>query len=90
MGAIVGNPLRAGLGGFGAVTVLVAVLVVAMVLFTGISVRSAARGRHRAARWGVAVAGGGRPTTPRTASTTTNPTDPFGRAVKAPGWRRPR
>ncbi len=44
VGALVGNPLRAALGGFGAVTVLVALLVVAMVLFTGVSVSSAAGG----------------------------------------------
>ena len=44
VGALVGNPLRAALGGFGAATVLVALLVVALVLLTGVSVRAAAGG----------------------------------------------
>jgi S-DNA-T family DNA segregation ATPase FtsK/SpoIIIE len=35
VGAVVGNPLRAGLGGFGSAVVLMALLVVAMVLFCG-------------------------------------------------------
>ena len=83
VGAVVGNPLRAGLGGFGAVTVLLAVLVVAMVLFTGISVSSAARGVMRAARWGVAVAGAGPADDTVDDLDDENPTDPFGRAVKA-------
>ncbi|MGC8463605.1 MAG: DNA translocase FtsK 4TM domain-containing protein [Acidimicrobiales bacterium] len=41
LGAVVGDPLRAGLEGVGAATVLVAVLVVALVLFTGVTVRRA-------------------------------------------------
>ncbi len=82
VGALVGNPLRAGLGGFGAVTVLVAVLVVAMVVLTGVSVSSAARGIVRAARWGIAVAGGGPADDASDSLDDDNPTDPFGRAVK--------
>ena len=83
VGALVGNPLRDGLGGFGAVTVLVAVLVVAMVVFTGVSVSSAARGVMRAARWGISVAGGGPDDDHEDNLDDANPTDPFGRAVKA-------
>ena len=59
IGAVVGNPLRAGLGGFGAATVLLAVMVVALVLFTGVSVRTAAHGVSVAARWAFDVARGG-------------------------------
>ncbi len=85
VGALVGNPLRAALGGFGAVTVLVALLVVAMVLFTGVSVSSAAGGIVRAARWGAAVARGGPDEEPEDGiDDDDQPTDPFGRAVKAP------
>jgi S-DNA-T family DNA segregation ATPase FtsK/SpoIIIE len=59
IGAVVGNPLRAGLGGFGAATVLLAIMVVALVLFTGVSVRTAAHGVSVAARWAYDVARGG-------------------------------
>ncbi|MGA3148479.1 MAG: DNA translocase FtsK 4TM domain-containing protein, partial [Acidimicrobiales bacterium] len=83
VGALVGNPLRDALGGFGAVTVLVAVVVVAMVVFTGVSVSSAAHGVVRAARWGIAVAGGGPADDHEDDLDDVNPTDPFGRAVKA-------
>ena len=85
VGAVIGNPLRAGLGGFGAVTVLVAVLVVAMVLFTGVSVSTAAGGRRacrpmgrRGGPWRT------RPMTPRTASTTTT-----NRPIRSAGPSRP-
>ncbi len=44
LGLAVGRPLEAGLGGWGASVVLLAVLVVALVLFTGVSVREGARG----------------------------------------------
>jgi DNA segregation ATPase FtsK/SpoIIIE, S-DNA-T family len=84
IGAVVGNPLRAGLGGFGAATVLVAVMVVALVLFTGVSVRTAAHGLAVAARWAYDTARGG--PEGRTKAVEANvddehPTDPFGRAV---------
>jgi S-DNA-T family DNA segregation ATPase FtsK/SpoIIIE len=44
LGAALGNPLHAGLGSLGASVVLVAVLGCALVVFTGISLRTAARG----------------------------------------------
>jgi S-DNA-T family DNA segregation ATPase FtsK/SpoIIIE len=84
IGAVVGNPLRAGLGGFGAATVLVAVMVVALVLFTGVSVRTAAHGVTVAARWAFDLARGGpegRPTATAAEVEDEHPTDPFGRAV---------
>jgi S-DNA-T family DNA segregation ATPase FtsK/SpoIIIE len=83
VGAIIGNPLRAGLGGFGATTVLVAVLVVAMVLFTGVSIQSAVSGISRAVRWTVTAARG--ETEPGEAGLDDDdePTDPFGRSVAA-------
>ena len=58
VGAIVGNPLRSALGGFGATTVLLALLVVATVVFTGMSVSTAAGAVVRAVRWGAAAATG--------------------------------
>jgi S-DNA-T family DNA segregation ATPase FtsK/SpoIIIE len=81
VGALVGNPLRAAVGGFGAATVLVALLVVALVLLTGVSVRGAAGGAMRAARWAVAAARGGPVVDGEGVSEDDEPTDPFGRAV---------
>jgi DNA segregation ATPase FtsK/SpoIIIE, S-DNA-T family len=81
VGAIVANPLRAAIGGFGALTVLVAVLVVAMVLFTGVSVRSAAGAIVRMARQGASVARGGTERYAGDEPDNDHPTDPFGRAV---------
>ena len=52
MGALIGNPLGRALGGFGATTVLVAILVVAMVVLTAVSVSSAAGAVVRAATVG--------------------------------------
>jgi DNA segregation ATPase FtsK/SpoIIIE, S-DNA-T family len=80
VGAAVGNPLRNGLGGFGSAVVLVALLVVAMVLFTGVSIRSAARGLVRATQWTVAVVGGSMAVDPA-GDDDDDPTDPFGRRV---------
>jgi S-DNA-T family DNA segregation ATPase FtsK/SpoIIIE len=82
VGAAIGNPLRAGLGAFGAATVLVAVVVAALVLFTGVSVRAAAGGAVSAARWAASVASGGpgrKDDEPETSDD--EPTDPFGRTV---------
>jgi S-DNA-T family DNA segregation ATPase FtsK/SpoIIIE len=56
VGALIGNPLRSALGGFGATIVLVALAVVAMVLFTGVSIRAATGGVVGAVRWSAAVA----------------------------------
>jgi S-DNA-T family DNA segregation ATPase FtsK/SpoIIIE len=50
-GALVGNPLHNGLGAFGAGVVFVAVFIVATILFTGVSVRTAAAGLARGSRW---------------------------------------
>jgi S-DNA-T family DNA segregation ATPase FtsK/SpoIIIE len=44
LGALAGNPLRAGLGGFGAAVVLTAALTLALVLFTGVTLRTAVSG----------------------------------------------
>jgi DNA segregation ATPase FtsK/SpoIIIE, S-DNA-T family len=87
LGALIGNPLGRALGGFGATTVLVAILVVAMVVLTGVSVSSAAGAVVRAARWGATVARGGEDrATEGAPEVEDNPTDPFGRAVgRAPG-----
>jgi len=84
VGAVIGNPLQAGLGGFGAATVLIAVMVVAMVLFTGVSVKTAAHGVRVAARWAFDVARGGpegRSGRVETDANDDQPTDPFGRAI---------
>jgi DNA segregation ATPase FtsK/SpoIIIE, S-DNA-T family len=58
VGALVGNPLHNGLGAFGAGVVLVAVFIVATILFTGVSVRAAAGGLARGSRWLVSTARG--------------------------------
>jgi len=79
VGALVADPLGSALGGFGAVTVLVAVLLVALLLFTGVSVRTAASGVARAVRWAAAVANGAR--AGEETGDEPEPTDPFGRAV---------
>ena len=84
VGALIGNPLRAALGGFGAATVLVALLVVALILFTGVSIKSAAGALVRAARWSAAAARGGSGSDAEAqAGEDDHPTDPFGRVVPA-------
>jgi S-DNA-T family DNA segregation ATPase FtsK/SpoIIIE len=84
VGALIGNPLRSALGGFGAATVLVAMLVAAMVLFTGVSVSSAVGAAVRATRWSAALARGGSPPEDEAEDEDEDePTDPFGRAVSA-------
>ncbi len=57
IGAAMGNPLRAGLGDWGAAVVLVALATLALVLFTGVTVRDACRsvGRAAASLWHLAV-----------------------------------
>ena len=84
IGALIGNPLGSALGGVGATTVLVAVVVVAMVLLTGVSVSTAAAGAVRGLRWGVKVASGGaaRPGE-GDPEVDEHPTDPFGRTLPA-------
>jgi len=90
VGAVIGDPLRAALGGIGAATVLVALVVVALILFTGVSIRSAAGAVVRMARW-AAEAARGRTGGPAAdgAEETDHPTDPFGRAVAAGGGAQP-
>ncbi|HEV3131248.1 MAG TPA: DNA translocase FtsK 4TM domain-containing protein [Acidimicrobiales bacterium] len=84
VGALIGNPLRSALGGFGAATVLMAMLVAAMVLFTGVSVSSAVGAAVRATRWSAALARGGSPSEDEAEDEDEDePTDPFGRAVSA-------
>ena len=86
VGAVVANPLRAALGGFGAATVLVAVVIVAMVLFTGVSIRTAARGIASAVAWTVEAVRAGTDDSVEEFEDD-HPTDPFGRSVggAAPG-----
>ncbi len=83
VGALVADPLHAGLGGFGAATVLVAVIVVALVLLTGVSLRQAAHGVAVACRWALDAARGGADGG-STGADGGPPTDPFGRAVPGP------
>jgi S-DNA-T family DNA segregation ATPase FtsK/SpoIIIE len=80
VGAIIANPLRAAIGGFGAATVLVAVLIVAMVLFTGVSIHAAARAVNRTMRWTVTAARG-EEAGDEEGGIDDDPTDPFGRRV---------
>ena len=47
LGVLVGGPLRDGLAGWGATILLVAVALLALVLFTGVTVRTAATGASR-------------------------------------------
>jgi DNA segregation ATPase FtsK/SpoIIIE, S-DNA-T family len=50
MGAAVGGPLRAGLGQWGAAVVLVAVMALAAVVFTGVTLKQAGAGLAKAAQ----------------------------------------
>jgi len=81
VGALIGNPLRSALGGFGAATVLAAVLVAAMVVLTGVPVRSAAGAVARVARWSASVARGEPGDDDAGEADEEEPTDPFGRAL---------
>jgi S-DNA-T family DNA segregation ATPase FtsK/SpoIIIE len=86
VGALIGNPLRSALGGFGATIVLVALAVVAMVLFTGVSIRAATGGVVGAVRWSAAVARAHLATDEdeeeeEEETFDDEPTDPFGRRV---------
>ncbi|MGH9205197.1 MAG: DNA translocase FtsK 4TM domain-containing protein, partial [Acidimicrobiales bacterium] len=81
VGALIGNPLRSAFGGFGAATVLAAVLVAATVVFTGVPVSSAAGAVARAARWSLSVARGGPGDGGEDEVEEDEPTDPFGRAL---------
>jgi DNA segregation ATPase FtsK/SpoIIIE, S-DNA-T family len=82
IGAVIGNPLGSALGGVGATTVLLAVVVVAMIVLTGVSVSTAAAGAVGAVRWGVKVASGGdRRPGEGDPDVDEHPTDPFGRTT---------
>jgi DNA segregation ATPase FtsK/SpoIIIE, S-DNA-T family len=85
VGAAVADPLGHALGGVGAATVLLAVAVVALVVFTGISVRTAAVFVGRSARLGLAVAQGSedRRAADDESGEDDEPTDPFGRSIDA-------
>ena len=80
IGAVIADPLGRALGGLGAAVVLVVVVAVALLVFTGVSVRSVASAVVRAVRWVVTAARGD-----RAADTVDDshdePTDPFGRAL---------
>ena len=60
VGAVIADPLGSALGGFGAAVVLVVVVAVALLVFTGVSVRSVASAVVRAVRWLVGAARGDR------------------------------
>ena len=83
VGALIGNPLRDALGGFGAATVLVALLIVAMILFTGVSVGSAASSVLGGFRWAAAAARGGQAEEGDEVDDDDHPTDPFGRTLRS-------
>ena len=79
VGAIIADPLASVLGGFGAAVVLVVVAAVALLVFTGVTVRSVGEGLVRAVRWAVAAARGDRAAD--VVGDQDEPTDPFGRAL---------
>jgi len=83
VGAVIADPLGRALGGFGAAVVLVVVAAVALLVFTGVSVRSVASAVSRAVRWLIAVARGDRAADPLDEGPggRDEPTDPFGRAL---------
>jgi len=83
VGAVIADPLGRALGGFGAAVVLVVVAAVALLVFTGVSVRSVASSVSRAVRWLVALARGDRAADALDdrPGGRDEPTDPFGRAL---------
>ena len=82
VGAVIADPLGSALGGFGAAVVLVMVAAVALLVFTGVSVRSVVSGVARALRWSFALAKGDRAAdTVDDSDGRDEPTDPFGRAL---------
>ena len=81
-GAVITDPLGSALGGFGAAVVLVMVVVVALLVFTGVTVRSVASAVARFAGWTFALARGDRAADIDTDDDgQAEPTDPFGRAL---------
>ena len=82
VGAAMADPLGSGLGGFGAAVVLVMVVAVALLVFTGVTVRSVVAGAVGAARWTFALARGDRAAdVGEDDGERDEPTDPFGRAL---------
>ncbi len=84
VGAVIADPLGRALGGFGAAVVLVMVVAVALLVFTGVSVRTVASSVVRAVRWALSTAMGDRAADTvddEAAADRDEPTDPFGRAL---------
>ena len=83
VGAVIADPLGKALGGFGAAVVLVMIVAVALLVFTGVSVRTVAAGVARAVRWLVGLATGDRAAdaVAEGSESSGEPTDPFGRAL---------
>jgi len=80
VGALIADPLGSALGGFGAAVVLVVVAGVALLVFTGVSVRTVASAVVRATRWAAGAARGDR-AADSVDDAPHEPTDPFGRAL---------
>ena len=80
IGAAITDPLGHALGGFGAAVVLLVVAGVGVLVFTGVSVRTAAKGCARAVRWLIGAARGDR-AADAVDEAVDEPTDPFGRAL---------
>jgi DNA segregation ATPase FtsK/SpoIIIE, S-DNA-T family len=80
LGAAVANPLGSALGGFGAAMVLIVIAAVGILVFTGVSVRTAATGLARATKWLISAARGDRSGV-TVDDVVDEPTDPFGRAL---------
>jgi S-DNA-T family DNA segregation ATPase FtsK/SpoIIIE len=80
IGAAITDPLGHALGGFGAAMVLLVVAGVGVLVFTGVSVRTAAKGTARAVRWLIGAARGDR-AADSVDEAVDEPTDPFGRAL---------
>ena len=80
VGAVIADPLGSALGGFGAAVVLVVAVAVSVLVFTGVSVRSAASGLVQAVQWLVGAARGDR-AADAVDDSGSEPTDPFGRAL---------
>jgi DNA segregation ATPase FtsK/SpoIIIE, S-DNA-T family len=94
VGAAVADPLGHALGGLGAALVLLAVAVVALVVFTGISVGTAAGGLARLTRHALALAQADEDEQEdgqeddELEEEEEDPTDPFGRVVSSPPTAR--
>ena len=80
IGAAITDPLGHALGGLGAAVVLLVVAGVGVLVFTGVSVRTAAKGCARAVRWLIGAARGDR-AADSVDEPVDEPTDPFGRAL---------